>query len=70
MLGKGVGVKRILPGQVLGMNKGLGARDSRSKLSGSFAHFTLAVVGVAGCGKISLRQVGALRPVATRNARA
>ena len=70
MLGEGVGVERVLAGQVLRMNEGLGAGDPRSKLRRCFARVALAIIGVAGRGKISLRQFGALRPLASRDARA
>ena len=70
VLGEGVGVERVLARQVLHMNESLGAGDPRSKLRRRFARFALAVIGVAGRGEISLRQFGALRPVASRNARA
>ena len=70
MLGEGVGVERVLARQVLRMNESLGAGDPRSKLRRRFARFALAVIGVAGRGEISLRQLGPLRPLASRDARA
>ena len=69
MLGESVGVERILSGQVLHMNEGLGAGDPRSKLGCRFARFALAIISMAGRGKICLRQLGPIRPVASRNAR-
>ena len=70
MLGEGVGVERVLSGQILRMNEGLGAGDPRAKRRRRFARFALAVIGVAGRGEISLRQLGPLRPLAPRDARA
>src|SRR5580704_7668783 len=64
MLGESVGVERILSGQVLHMNEGLGAGDPRSKLGRRFARFALAIIGMAGRGKISLRELGPIRPLA------
>ena len=70
MLGEGVGVERVLARQVLHVNKSLGAGDPRSKLGRRFARFALAIIGVAGRGKISLRQLGPIRPLAPGDARA
>ena len=70
MLGEGVSVERVLPRQVLGMNKGLSAGDPRSELSRRFPCFAIAIIGVAGHGKISLGQLRPLPPVAPGDARA
>src|SRR5580704_13802699 len=70
MLGEGVGVERVLAGQVLRMNESLGAGDPRSKLGRGFARVALAVIGVAGRGKISLRKLGPSRPLAPADTRA
>ena len=70
MLGESVGVERILSGQVLHMNEGLGAGDPRSKLRRRFARVALAIIGVAGRGKISLRKLGPIRPLAPGDTRA
>ena len=70
MLGDGVGVERVLARQVLHVHKCLGAGDPRSKLGRRFARFALAIIGVAGRGKISLRQLGPIRPLAPGDARA
>ena len=70
MLGECVGVERVLPGQVLRVNESLGAGDPGSKLGCRFPRLALAVVCVAGRGEISLRQLGALGPLASRDARA
>src|SRR5580704_16746012 len=70
MLGESVGVERVLAGQVLHMNEGLGAGDPRSKLGRGFARVALAVIGVAGRGKISLRKLGPIRPLAPGDTRA
>src|ERR1700722_14734844 len=70
MLGESVGVERVLAGQVLRVNEGLGASDLGLELSRRFARLALAIVGVAGRGEISLRQLRPLSPFASRNARA
>jgi hypothetical protein len=69
MLGEGVRVERVLPRQVLPVNKSLGAGDPHSKLRRGFPCFALAIIGMARRSQISLAQFGALRPVASRNAR-
>ncbi len=69
MFGEGVGIKRVLPRQVLRVNESLGAGDPRSKLGRRFARFALAVIGMAGRGEISLRQLGSIRPLAAGDAR-
>ena len=70
MLGESVGVERVLAGQVLRMNESLGASDLGPKLSRRFSGFALAVIGVAGRGKISLRQLRPFRPLASGDTRA
>ncbi len=69
MLGEGVGVERVLPRQVLRVNEGLGAGDTGAERRRRFQRIALAVVSVAGRGKISLRQIRALGPVASRDTR-
>src|ERR1700722_6721044 len=70
VLGKSVGVERVLAWQVLHMNESLGAGDLCLKLSRRFPGFTIAIIGMARRGEISLRQLGSLGPFASRNARA
>ena len=70
MFGAGVGVERVLAGQVLRMNEGLGAGDPRSKLRRRFVRFALAIIGVAGRGEIGLRKFGPIRPLTPRDTRA
>ena len=68
MLGEGVGIERVLSGQILHMNEGLGAGDPRPEVSRRFARVAFAVISVAGCRQIGLPQFGPLLPVASRNA--
>src|ERR1700722_1094455 len=70
MFGECVGVERVLARQVLRMNESLGAGDPRSKLGRRFARLAFALIGMTGCGEISLRQFGPFRPLASRDARA
>ena len=64
MLGEGVRVERVLARKILGMDKGLGAGDALPELESRFPPFAIAIIGVAGRGKISLRQLRPLRPIA------
>src|SRR6516164_2481260 len=70
VLSERVGVERVLPRQVLRVNKGLGAGDPRSELRRSLPRFALALIGVARGGEVSLRQLRPFRPRASGDARA
>src|SRR6185437_5332080 len=70
MLGEGVGVERILPRQVLRMDKGLGAGDAHPELRPRLSRAALAVISVTGRGEIGLRELRSLRPLAPGDARA
>ena len=72
VLGEGVGVERVLPGQVLCMHEGIRARDAGAKGCRGLASLALAVIGVAGRGEIGLRQLSprrSSRPPAMRRPR-
>src|SRR5436309_10107979 len=70
MLGESVRFEGVLTRQVLRMHKSLGAGDPGPKLGRRFARLALAIIRMAARGKICLRQLGPLRPLAPCNARA
>ena len=67
MLGESVRVERVLARKILGVDKGLGAGDALPELESRFPPFAVAVIGVAGRCKISLRQLRPISPIAFGN---
>ena len=62
MLGEGVGVERVLPRQILGVDERVRAGDALAERRRRLLPLAVAVIGMAGRGQIGLRQI---RPLAT-----